>query len=160
MANEKTKAQALKELGEKITGKTLTSDNTVVGMIDQITNNYSGGGSGGESDIVLKTAIDASKATNPITDTEDIALLNNWVTRINNKSTDVPRTLFMVSDNEAGTIQVDIFNICTIMVNGNFGYFSGGALTGQIGSGALESVTRSFIITNEGNDWVMLFSQS
>ena len=47
MANEKTKTKALKELGEKVTGKTLNNKATVVGMIGEITKNYEGGAGGG-----------------------------------------------------------------------------------------------------------------
>lgn len=47
MANEKTKTKALKELGEKVTGKTLNNNATVVGMLNQIADNYSGGSGGG-----------------------------------------------------------------------------------------------------------------
>jgi len=48
MKNDRTKVDALKDLGEKVTGATLTPDEneTVVGIIDKIAENYSGGGSG------------------------------------------------------------------------------------------------------------------
>lgn len=53
MKNDRTKVDALKDLGEKVTGATLTpSENeTVVGIIDKIADNYSGGGTSGGSKI-------------------------------------------------------------------------------------------------------------
>lgn len=79
MANEKTKAQALKDLGEKVTGKTLTSDNTIVGMLDQITDNYSGGsGSGANSYILQGNVTWMSGEAVEITDEENLAQLNGF----------------------------------------------------------------------------------
>lgn len=43
MGNVRTKVDALKDLGEKITGKTFGNEDTVVEMIDEITKNYDGG---------------------------------------------------------------------------------------------------------------------
>lgn len=45
----RTKVDALKELGEKVTGSTLVAEEneTIVGMIDKIAENYSGGGESG-----------------------------------------------------------------------------------------------------------------
>ena len=45
MSDVRTKVDALKDLGEKITGKTITIDEneTVVSILDKITENYDGG---------------------------------------------------------------------------------------------------------------------
>lgn len=55
MAEMRTKVDALKDLGEKVTGATLVADEneTIVGMIDKIADNYSGGGSGGGQNIAI-----------------------------------------------------------------------------------------------------------
>ena len=48
MDDTRTKVDALKELGEKVTGKTLDAHDTVVEMIDEITKNYEGGSQSGD----------------------------------------------------------------------------------------------------------------
>lgn len=63
MENTRTKIDALKDLGDKVTGQSIVMDEneTIVGMIDKITANYEGGGSGGGSNIpkfILQGQID------------------------------------------------------------------------------------------------------
>lgn len=76
----RTKVDALKELGEKITGSTLVAEEneTIVGMIDKIAENYSGGGSGGGADVLkLNTEFTGTLPIElEIEDTEDIEKLN------------------------------------------------------------------------------------
>ena len=45
MNDTRTKVDAIRELGEKVTGKELEPQDTIVEMIDEITKNYEGGGS-------------------------------------------------------------------------------------------------------------------
>ena len=73
MANEKTKTKALKELGEKVTGKALNNKATIVGMIGEITKNYEGGAGGGAG--VGKLTITYTDNT-PTLDETSIAYLN------------------------------------------------------------------------------------
>lgn len=48
MNDTRTKVDAIKELGEKITGKTLDAHDTIVEMIDEITKNYEGSSQSGD----------------------------------------------------------------------------------------------------------------
>lgn len=162
MIDNRTKVDALKDLGEKITGTTIgvKENETIVGVIDKITSNYSGGGSVSEDgDIILKTAIDPTQSQIAITDSQDIAVLNSWVARIREKSTDLPKNV-IVSANQSGTISANIFKIGMVMVNGSMGYFAGGVTILSFIDGNSQTITKSILLTNEGSPdtWVMLFA--
>ena len=162
MIDNRTKVDALKDLGEKITGATIDvkENETIVGVIDKIASNYSGGGSVSEDgDIILKTAIDPTQTQIAITDSQDIAVLNSWVVRIGEKSTDIPKNV-IVSANQSGTIGANIFKIGLVMVNGSMGYFAGGVTTLSFIDGNPQTITKSILLTNEGqqNNWVMLLA--
>lgn len=98
MGNDRTKVDALKDLGEKVTGATLvpSENETIVGMIDKIANKYSGGGSGGSgsSALVLSTIPpyddDIPVDINDASDLEQLeALKNQYLTGGKNLPTQV-----------------------------------------------------------------------
>lgn len=76
----RTKVDALKDLGNKLTGSTLATraNETVVGMIDKITSNYEGGGSGTEEILLEANMSWLSGEEVTITDTEIIAQLERF----------------------------------------------------------------------------------
>lgn len=82
MADTRTKVDALKDLGEKVTGNTLEvgENETIVGMLDKIADNYSGGGSGGSSEeILLNASLEwLSGESIEITDADEMAKLNRF----------------------------------------------------------------------------------
>lgn len=57
MAYVRTKVDALKDLGEKVTGQTIgvEENETIVGVLDKITAEYSGGGGGGGGEMEKET---------------------------------------------------------------------------------------------------------
>lgn len=59
----RTKVDALKDLGEKVTGATLVPEEneTVVGMIDKIAEHYEGGGGGGTT-VVANPQLSGTEA--------------------------------------------------------------------------------------------------
>lgn len=76
MGATRTKVDALKDLGEKVTGSTLDipENETIVGILDKITDKYSGGGSGGGAGVG-KLTITYSDNTYTLDETS-IAYLN------------------------------------------------------------------------------------
>lgn len=78
MGNERTKVDALKKLGEKVTGATLVAseNETVVGMIDKIADSYSGGGGGGGVKCYKFNTLFGANTTLDIENEEDTATLN------------------------------------------------------------------------------------
>lgn len=87
MENTRTKVEALKDLGDKVTGTTINieQNETIVGMLDKITENYTGGSGGSGSSIVLNGTTDWISVKNtPITDDENVAKLNSIMNAIQN----------------------------------------------------------------------------
>lgn len=135
MANARTKVDALKDLGEKVTGATLVADEneTIVGMIDKITDNYSGGGeNGGASVLKLNTEFVGTLPIQlEVEDTEDIENLNainqDYLTngklppmfiQIEQGDQYEIATLTKVSTNESGVILQ--YNCSTSEYNGQY----------------------------------------
>lgn len=81
MIQTRTKVDALKDLGEKVTGATLPSEEneTIVGMIDQIAEAYTGGGSSSSPLITIHISEgDVSSNPTEIDNESDIEQLEKF----------------------------------------------------------------------------------
>mgnify|MGYP003289663472 CR=1 FL=1 len=81
MSETRTKVDALKDLGEKVTGKTINTDEneTIVGILDKIANDYEGGGSASQENIILTGDISwLTGGGTTFEDEEDIAKLEHY----------------------------------------------------------------------------------
>lgn len=84
---QRTKVDALKDLGEKVTGTNIgiTENETIVEMLDKITANYNGGGSSGGNTLIYKINTNLYNYNpdepNPIaiTDDQDIETLETII---------------------------------------------------------------------------------